>query len=126
MPGPTQAEVHSVSLKQGTPHEGQKSNPPKGGKATSRSRTEEEHRPDLRQVTQREDQEHHRTKESRGTAAPRGQADKYLTKTRVTTSTAKLRRVDNQGSTLTTPSHQQTLEARGKNPRKDSKKIPGA
>ena len=79
-PGPTQAEAHSVNLSQGTPHEGQKSNPPTGGKATSRSRTEEEHRPDLRPVTQREDQEHHRTKESRGTVAPRGQADKYLTK----------------------------------------------
>ena len=69
-PGPTQAEAHSVSLRQGTPHEGQKSNPPTGGKATTQSRTEEEHGPDLRQVTQREDQEHHRTKESRGTVAP--------------------------------------------------------
>ena len=28
-PGPTQAEAHSVSLRQGTPHEGQKSKPPK-------------------------------------------------------------------------------------------------
>ena len=43
-----------------------------------------------------------------------------------TTSTAKPRRVDNQGLTLTTSSQQQTLEARGKNPSKDSKKIPGA
>ena len=57
-----------------------KASPPNGGKATSRFRTEEEHRPDLRQVTEREDQEHHRTKESRGTAAPLGQANKYLTK----------------------------------------------
>ena len=47
-------------------------------------------------------------------------------RTRVTTSTAKLRRVDNQGSTVTTPSHQQILEARGKNPSKYSKKTPGA
>ena len=46
-------------------------------------------------------------------------------RTRVTTSTAKLRRADNQGSTWTTPSHQQTLEARGKNPSKDSKKTLG-
>ena len=79
-PGPTQAEAHSVSLRQGTPHEGKKSNPRTGGKATSRSWTEEEYRPDLIQGTQREDQEHHRTKESRGTVAPRGQADKHLTK----------------------------------------------
>ena len=48
-PGPTQASAHSVSLRQGTPHEGK-------------------------------DQEHHRTKESRGTEAPQGQADQYLTK----------------------------------------------
>ena len=47
-------------------------------------------------------------------------------RTRVTTSTAKLRRSDNQGPSVTTPSYQQTLEARGKNPSKDSKKTPVA
>ena len=62
------------------PHEDPKANPTKGGKATSRSWTEEEHRPDLRYVTEHEDEEHHRTQESRGTAVPRGQANKYLTK----------------------------------------------
>ena len=43
------------------------------------------HRVRLRQGTPHEgkDQEHHRTKESRGTVAPRGQADKYLTKNQV-------------------------------------------
>ena len=57
-----------------------KANPSKGGKATSRSCTEEEHRPDLRQVAEHKDKEHHRTQESRGTAVPRGQANKDLMK----------------------------------------------
>ena len=32
-PGPTHAKAHSVTQRQGTPHEGQESNPPEGGKA---------------------------------------------------------------------------------------------
>ena len=47
-------------------------------------------------------------------------------RTRVTTSAAKLLRADNQGPSVTTPSIQQTLEARGKNPSKDPKKTPAA
>ena len=72
---------------------------------------------------------------TRNTAGPRnpealqpheGKPTSTWQRTWVTTSTAQLRRVDNQGSTVTTPSHQQTLEVRGKNPSKDSKKTPGA
>ena len=46
-----------------------------------------------------------------------GKPTRTWQRTRVTTSTAKLRREDNQGETSITSSHQQTLEARGKNPR---------
>ena len=120
--GPTQAKAHSVSLRQGTPHEGQKSNPPAGGKATSRSWTEEEHIPYLRQVTQREDQEHHSTKESRGTVAPRGEADKNPTKNLH----CQVTEVGQPRSNLNHLKPAANMEARGKNPSKDSKKIPGA
>ena len=48
--GPTQAEAHSVSLRQWN-RTTTKSKPTKGGKAMSRMWTEEEPRPDQRQVT---------------------------------------------------------------------------
>ena len=125
-PGPTQAKVHSVSLRQGTPHEGQKSNQSTGVKATPRSWTEEEHRPYLRQVTQREDQEHHSTKESRGTVAPQREADKYLTKNQ---GNNRHRQATEGGQPRSNLNHHKpvaNMEARGKNPSKDTKKIPGA
>ena len=55
-----------------------------------------------------------------------GKTTRTCPRTRVTTSAAKLQRADNQGPSVTTPRYQQTLEARGKNPSKDSKKTPGA
>ena len=60
------------------------------------------------------------------TAAPLGQANKSLTENQATPSAAKPRRADNQGLSATTPSYQQTLEARGKNPSKEFKKTQGA
>ena len=125
-PRPTQAKAHSISLRQGTPHEGQKSNPPTGGTATSRSWTDEEHIPYLRQVTQHEDQEHHSTKESRGTVTPRGEADKNLTKNQGNNLHCQVTEVGQPRSNLNHLKPAANMEARGKNPSKDFKKIPGA
>ena len=57
-----------------------KANPTKVGKATSRLWTEQEHRPDQRQVTKHADYAQHQTLEARGTAAPLWPANKYPTK----------------------------------------------
>ena len=57
-----------------------KANPTKVGKATSRLWTEQEHRPDQRQVTKHADHAQHQTLEARGTAAPLWPANKYPTK----------------------------------------------
>ena len=53
----------------GPQHEGQEPNPPEGGKASLRSRTEEEHTPDLRQVAP---SWRPRTPQDRGTQRHRG------------------------------------------------------
>ena len=132
-PGPTQAKAHNASQSpQRQPEAGdparrpQKSNPPTGGKATSRSWTELEHIPYLRQVTQRKDQEHHSTKESRGTVAPRREADKNLTKNQGNNLHCQVTEVGQPRSNLNHLKPTANMEARGKNPSKDSKKIPGA
>ena len=57
-----------------------KANPTKVGKAMSRLWTEQEHRPDQRQVTKHADYAQHQTLEARGTAAPLWPANKYPTK----------------------------------------------
>ena len=57
-----------------------KANPTKVGKATSQWWTEQEHRPDQRQVTKHADYAQHQTLEARGTAAPLWPANKYPTK----------------------------------------------
>ena len=68
---------------------------------------------------------------TRNTAGPRnpeasqlheGKPTRPRQKARVTPTSAKPRRADNQGLSATTPSYQQKLEARGKNPRKEFKK----
>ena len=124
--GPTQAEAHSVSLRQ-VPRTKAKSKP-------TQKEGKQRHNRGLRKNTDPtwDRWPNVKTRITTGSRNPEaqqrheGKPTSTWQITRVTTSTAKLRRVDNQGTTLTTQSHQQTLEARGKNPRKDFKKIPGA
>ena len=59
---------------------GLKANPTNVGKATSRLRTEQEHRLCQRQLTKHADYAHHQTPEARGTAAPLWPANKNPTK----------------------------------------------
>ena len=99
-PGPTHAEPQASAWGRGPRTKVNSQTHQKEGKQRHDRRLRKNTVPTWDRWPHREDQEHRRTKESRGAAAPRGQADKYLTRTRVTTSTAKLRRVDNQGSTL--------------------------
>ena len=107
--------------------EGQESNPPEGGKAfvTIADWGRTQSRPETGDPIVK-------TRNTAGLRNPEtlqpheGKPTSTWQRTRVTTSAAKLLRADNQGPSVTTPSYQQTLEARGKNPSKDSKKTPGA
>ena len=99
-----------------------KANPTKVGKATSRLWTEQEHRPDQRQVTKHADYAQHQTLEARGTAAPLWPAYKYPTKNQGNNHRSGATEVGQLRKNLNHPEPAANTETRRTNPRQSTRK----